>query len=204
MDFYKVTTLLLGLCSMLCFVGCKENTLKGPCTDCYQLHEACTAYIQAQVNEEMRASLVYMNMAGHFDKNSIARKGFARLFKKSSWEEKEHAEKLISYLNKRGSEMDVLNVTMPKQATWSNARFALEDAIALEMELNDKLHALHSNAEKKCKDAHLTHFLEEHYLEEQVQSIDKLTRYKSILIAMVGGMGEYLLDRELQEEYSEM
>lgn len=204
MKLYKIILVFCILCLNQYFSWCKENFLKGPCTDCYTLHESCKENIQAQINEEMRASLVYMHMAGYFDRNSVARKGFAKLFKKSSWEEKEHAEKFISYLNKRGSGMEVLNVTMPKQSVWSNARFALEDAIALEMELNDKLHALHSTAEKKCKDAHLTHFLEEQYLEEQVHSIDKFTRYKSILMAMVGGMGEYLLDRELQEEKDEL
>ncbi len=42
-------------------------------------------------------------------------------------------------------------------------------------------------------------FLESEYLEEQIDSINQLTRIITILSQMQNGVGEYLLDRQLLE-----
>lgn len=38
----------------------------------------------------------------YFDRDDVALKGFSKFFKESSDEEREHAEKLMKYQNKRG------------------------------------------------------------------------------------------------------
>ena len=38
----------------------------------------------------------------YFDRDDVALKGFHKMFKESSDEEREHAEKLMKYQNKRG------------------------------------------------------------------------------------------------------
>lgn len=38
----------------------------------------------------------------HFDRDDVALYGFAKFFKKLSDEEREHAEKLMKYQNRRG------------------------------------------------------------------------------------------------------
>lgn len=43
-----------------------------------------------------------MLQAFYFDRDDVALKGFSHFFKKSSDEEREHAEKFMKYQNKRG------------------------------------------------------------------------------------------------------
>jgi len=172
-------------------------------SDRYELYPACMLLLRSQVNKEMHASLVYMNMAAHFDRNGIARKGFAKLFRENSKEEREHAQKLIDYLNLRGGKFTQFNVDMPEKTSWNNALEALTDAIILEKEVYNQLHHIHDVADTHCKDSHLMDFLEREYFTEQVESIDMFIRHSSRLSAMSDeGLAEYLYDLELQKELS--
>lgn len=65
-------------------------------------HEDCEAAINKQINMELYASYVYLSMAGYFDRDDVALPGFKKFFKKSSDEEREHAQKFIKYQNMRG------------------------------------------------------------------------------------------------------
>ena len=65
---------------------------------------ASEAAINAQINMELRASYVYQSMAFYFDRDDVARPGFSKYFKHISDEEREHAEKFMTYLNKRGGQ----------------------------------------------------------------------------------------------------
>lgn len=78
-----------------------------------------------------------------------------------------------------------------------SAKDALEDALALEKDVHNKIYRLHGIAEHQCRDPHLMDFLETPFLEEQVQSIGQLNRLISIIREMDNGMGEYLLDRQI-------
>ena len=46
-------------------------------------------------------------------------------------------------------------------------------------------------------------FIESEYLEEQVDSINQLTRLHTILSKMQDGVGEYMLDRQLLEGHAQ-
>lgn len=48
-------------------------------------------------------------------------------------------------------------------------------------------------------DPHLTDFLEEHFLQEQVQAIKELSDYIVQLKRCGPGLGEYTWDKELEE-----
>jgi len=163
----------------------------------FEMKSECMRELNHQINSELYASLVYMNMGAYFDNNKVARKGFSRFFTEQSREEKEHAHKLIDYLNKRGANVNTLDVKMPVKNTWNGPKQALEDAIQLENEINDYIHKIHGIAEHTCLDPHLMDFLESEYLEEQMSSINQLTRLHTMLSQMQGGVGEYLLDRQL-------
>ena len=65
-------------------------------------HADTEAAINAQINTELSASYVYQSMRFHYDRDDVALPGFSKYFKKHSGEEHEHAEKLMTYLNKRG------------------------------------------------------------------------------------------------------
>merc|ERR1712173_287376 len=70
-------------------------------------------------NMELYASYVYMSMAYYFDRDDIAYAGFSSFFKKSSDEERDHAEKFIKYQNRRGGKVVFQDIAKP--TTWSGA-----------------------------------------------------------------------------------
>lgn len=65
-------------------------------------HEETEAALNAQINMELTASYVYQALAYHYDRDDVALPGFSSFFKHNSDEEREHAEKFMKYLNKRG------------------------------------------------------------------------------------------------------
>lgn len=51
-------------------------------------------------------------MAAHFENNKVARKGFSKFFIDNSNEEREHAQKIISYINSRGGTIAAFKVSV--------------------------------------------------------------------------------------------
>ncbi|XP_052772903.1 soma ferritin-like [Mya arenaria] len=78
--------------------------------------------------------------------------------------------------------------------SWQNGLWSMQDTLALERMVNDRLLDLHSLADE---DPHLTHVLEHQFLDEQVEAIkdvnDKITK----LTRVGSGLGEYMFDKEL-------
>jgi ferritin heavy chain len=64
--------------------------------------EAVEALVNKQVNMEFYASYVYLAMASFFGRDDQALPGFAKFFRKSADEEREHALKLAHYQALRG------------------------------------------------------------------------------------------------------
>jgi len=52
-------------------------------------------------------------MASYFARDNVALPGLHRFFKASSDEEREHAEKLIEYQNKRGGKVVIAGIPAP-------------------------------------------------------------------------------------------
>ena len=68
----------------------------------------------------------------------------------------------------------------------------------MEKKVNQSLLDLHTLATSKA-DPHLTNFLEEEFLDEQVESIRKLADYITKLKrAGPVGLGEYIFDKDLK------
>jgi ferritin heavy chain len=153
--------------------------------------------INAQINMELSASYVYQSMAFHFDRDDVALPGLSKFFSHNSEEEREHAEKLMKYLNKRGGRVILQDVKRPDKDEWGTGLDGLQAALDLEKKVNQSLLELHGLATKH-DDPHLTDFLEGEYLEEQVEAIkelgDMITQLKR---AGPGGLGEYLFDKDL-------
>jgi ferritin heavy chain len=154
--------------------------------------------INAQINMELTASYVYQSMSFYFDRDDVALPGLRHFMKHNSDEEREHAEKFMRYLNKRGGRVLLLDVAKPSQDEWGNGLQALEAALALEIKVNESLLAMHVLASSKA-DAHLTDFLEAEFLDEQVESIKKLgDMITQLKRAGPTGLGEYLFDKDLK------
>jgi len=161
-------------------------------------HEECEAKINRQINMELYASYVYMSMAHHFDRDDVSFPGMYKFFKKSSDEEREHAEKFMKYQNERGGRIVLQAIAKPTKDDWDSPLDAFSAALELEKTVNMTLLDLHGIAGQH-NDPQLCDFLETHFLEEQVKSIKELSDYVTQLKRCGKGLGEYLFDKELGE-----
>lgn len=159
-------------------------------------HQESEAALNRQINIELTASYVYQSMAFYFDRDDIALHGFHKFFKKSSEEEREHAEKLMKYQNKRGGRVVLREIAKPEKDEWGTGLEALETALDLEKKVNQSLLDLHQVASTN-NDAHLSDFIEGEFLDEQVESIKKLSEMITKLKRAGPGLGEFLFDKDL-------
>ncbi|TVU27464.1 hypothetical protein EJB05_30075 [Eragrostis curvula] len=181
--------------------------------------DECEAAINEQINVEYNASYAYHSLFAYFDRDNVALKGFAKFFKESSDEEREHAEKLMKYQNKRGGRVRLQSIVTPLtefdhpekgdalrwlcgwtppihlDRNWDS----MELALALEKLVNEKLHNLHSVA-TRCNDPQLTDFVESEFLQEQVDAIKKISEYVAQLRRVGKGHGVWHFDQMLLEE----
>ncbi|KAM7147069.1 ferritin heavy chain A-like [Macrochelys suwanniensis] len=167
-------------------------------------HADCEAAVNCMVNMELYASYVYLSMSYYFDRDDVAFKHIAKFLKEQSYEEREHAEKFLTYQNKRGGQVALQDIKKPERDEWGNSLEALQCALQLEKIINQALLDLHKLATEK-NDPHLCDFLESEYLEEQVKAIkvlgDHLTNLKRLGVPQ-NGMGEYLFDKHTLGESS--
>ena len=126
----------------------------------------------------------------------MALKGFSKFFKKSSDEELEHAEKLMKYQNQRGGRIVLQDIKRPDKDEWGSGLNAMQVALVLEKTVNQSLLELHKIAEGH-NDAQMQDFLEQNYLQEQVEAIKELGDYVTNLNRVGGGHGEWHFDKEL-------
>ncbi|XP_050778702.1 ferritin heavy chain A-like [Gopherus flavomarginatus] len=160
-------------------------------------HAECEAAVNHLVNLELYASYVYLSMSYYFERDDVALRHVAQFLKEQSHEQKEHAEKFLTYQNKRGGSIVLQDIKKPEQDEWRNSLEALLCALKLEKTLNQALLDLHKLATEK-NDPHLCDFLESDYLEKQVKAIkqlgDNVTNLKRLGVPQ-NGMGEYLFDK---------
>ncbi|KAC9203420.1 hypothetical protein R6Q59_012569 [Mikania micrantha] len=162
--------------------------------------EAC---INEQINVEYNVSYVYHAMYAYFDRDNVALKGLAKFFRESSEEEREHAEKLMEYQNKRGGKVKLQSIVMPlcefDHEEKGDALYAMELALSLEKLTNEKLLQLHEVADKN-NDVHLADFVESEFLGEQVEAIKKISEYVAQLRRVGKGHGVWHFDQMLLNE----
>jgi len=146
---------------------------------------------------ELYASYVYQSMAFHFDRDDIALPGFHHFFKHASEEEREHAEKLMKYQNKRGGRIVLQDIKKPDRDNWETGLDAMQVALQLEKSVNQALLDLHKVADSHT-DAQMMDFIEGEYLKEQVDSIKEISDHITQLKRVGSGLGEYMYDKQLQ------
>merc|ERR1719229_1349674 len=158
-------------------------------------HSESEAGINRQINMELYASYCYMSMSYYFDRDDVALPGFAKFFKESSDEEREHAEKLMKYQNKRGGRIVLQDVKKPERDEWGSGLDAMQVALQLEKSVNQSLLDLHALCSSH-NDAQMADFIESEYLEEQVKAIKELGDHITNLKRVGTGLGEYMYDKE--------
>ncbi|PKU65220.1 ferritin-4, chloroplastic [Dendrobium catenatum] len=158
------------------------------------------AAINEQINIEYNVSYVYHAMFAYFDRDNVALRGMAKFFKESSEEERDHAEKLMKYQNKRGGRVKLQSILMPltefHHEEKGDALYAMELALSLERLVNEKLLNLHSVA-ARSNDPNMTEFIESHFLAEQVEAIKKISEYVAQLRRVGKGHGVWHFDQVL-------
>ncbi|KAL5072831.1 hypothetical protein RYX36_011815 [Vicia faba] len=160
------------------------------------------AAINEQINVEYNVSYVYHSLFAYFDRDNIALKGLAKFFKESSEEEREHAEKLMKYQNLRGGRVVLHPIVSPPSEfdhEKGDALYAMELALSLEKLVNEKLLDLHAVADSN-NDPQLADFIESEFLDEQVQSIKKISEYVTQLRLVGKGHGVWHFDQALLED----
>lgn len=75
--------------------------------------------------------------AYYFDRDDVALPGMHWYFKHSSDEEREHAMKLLKYLNKRGGRIILQDIKNPDTPFEFTAAEAMEKALELEKKVNE-------------------------------------------------------------------
>ncbi|KAI9142528.1 ferritin-like superfamily [Paraphysoderma sedebokerense] len=154
--------------------------------------------INQQINMEMKASQIYLSLSAYFSRDRIALPGLAKFFMKSSDEEREHAKKLMDYVNKRGGKVVLQSIAAP-DVEWQSAKNAMEFTLALEKEVNKALLNLH-NLSDQHSDVHFCDFLEGEFLNEQVEALKMIADLLTQLDRVGGdGLGLYLWDKELEK-----
>ena len=100
----------------------------------------------------------------------------------------------MTYQNKRGGRIVLHDIKAPPKLEWADHVCALEDALELEKKVNESLLALHGVAAGKT-DAHLCDYLEEEFLDEQVQSINEIAKLITNAERCGTGLGVYQFDK---------
>ena len=160
-------------------------------------HPECEAAVNAHISVHFHACYVYSSMAFYFDREDVALKHFSQFFLQRSNKEKEHAERLMRLQNLRGGRIRLRDISSPPWDEWDSGLRAMNCALHLAKKVNQSLLHLHLLATEKG-DGHLCHFLESHYLQQQVMFIKELGDHVTQLRKMgapESGLAEYLLDK---------
>ncbi|TRY78398.1 hypothetical protein TCAL_08982 [Tigriopus californicus] len=155
------------------------------------------AGINKQINMELFASYTYGAMYAYFSRDDLAKHGFAKFFRESSDEERDHAYKLIKYQNMRGGRVAFQDVAKPVKVNFEGPLEAIEDALALEKTVNQSLLDLHKMATSQG-DPQLPFFLEGAFLKDQVKTAKKLGDMITKVKRAGEGVGLHIIDQELK------
>ncbi|CAH1267447.1 FTH1 [Branchiostoma lanceolatum] len=158
-------------------------------------HDESEAGINKQINMELYASYVYMSMASYFGRDDVSLDGFARFFRRMSEEERQQANVLVDYQNKRGGRAVYQDLQKPQQAQWNDGLDAMQAALELEKNQNQELLDLYMIADQHG-DPQMQDFLNYHFLKEEVTRIKQLGDYVTKLKRVGSGLGEYIFDRD--------
>lgn len=163
-------------------------------------HPECEAAINEQINVEYNVSYIYHAMYAFFDRDNVGLPGLAKYFKDSSDEERQHAQLLMEYQNKRGGRVQLKTIVIPDidfhHPEKGEALYAMEMTLALEKLNLQKLRELHEVADKHG-DAPMADFVESALLEDQVEDVKKVAEYVSQLRRVGKGLGVFQFDRTL-------
>jgi ferritin heavy chain len=164
-------------------------------------HAETEKALNKQINVELHASYVYLSLACYFDRDDVALEGFHKYFCESSNEERDHAKKMMKYLNMRGGRLILEPIDKPEKDSWGTGLEAMQSALEIEKNVNQCLLDLHKLASSH-EDANMCDWLESEFLHEQVEAIKKIGDFVTNLKRVGPGLGEYMFDRDTLQKSS--
>lgn len=163
--------------------------------------EACELALNEQIKIEYLASYHYHILASYFYRDDVGLQVLGDYFNKASLEEREHADKLMRYQNKRGGIVKLYTLPVPSLDLCKDKEVisAFELALTLEKSVNEQLLKLHQIASDN-NDPQFSDYLEGEFLEEQVEAISDLSK-KVTQLELIGddGHGIWEFVRSLTE-----
>ena len=76
--------------------------------------ENCEKALNIQINKEYQASLNYHHLSSYFGRDDIGLDKLSDFYNKCSKEERDHADLLIKYQNKRGGIVQLTGILKPE------------------------------------------------------------------------------------------
>ncbi|XP_068159446.1 soma ferritin [Drosophila tropicalis] len=156
----------------------------------------CEQKLNDQINMELNACHQYLAMAYHFDRADVSSPGVHKFFLQASAEEREHAEKIMTYMNKRGGLIRLQGIPEPLPC-FKDTMAALRHALKMELDVNQHLLDLHALASSE-DDPNLCDFIEANFLQEQVDGQKILADLIRQLERATTDVGDYLFDKYMQ------
>nr|XP_044996791.1 ferritin heavy chain-like [Jaculus jaculus]XP_044996792.1 ferritin heavy chain-like [Jaculus jaculus] len=163
----------------------------------HNYHPECETAINSHIKLQLYSSYVYLSMAFYCDRDDVALGNFTSFFLSKSQECTVHSEMFLSLQNQRGGRISLDNINKPDRSDWLGGLSVMEDALQLELTLNQSLLDLHQLAIEKG-DTHLCNFLQHHCLQQQANVLKEIGGYLTNLRQMrfpENGMAEYLFGR---------
>ncbi len=150
--------------------------------------------INAQINEELFSSYLYLSMSAFFEDMSLT--GFANWMRIQAQEEQFHAMKFFDYLSERGGRVELLAIEKPEK-NWPDIVTVFEETYKHEQHITAKINELVSIAADE-KDYASGNFLQ-WYVGEQVEE----EAAASEILEQIKFLGEnkhgiLMLDREFK------
>ncbi|XP_055371326.1 soma ferritin [Condylostylus longicornis] len=164
----------------------------------HRFSEKLECALNKQINMELEASYIYLSMAFHYDRADVALKGMYNYFKKASDEERDHAMKFMTYLNKRGGKLVLDNINKPENSEWDNLEKTMTYALDLEKKVTDSLLEMHALASSE-NDADLADFLDSEMIKEQYEAIKEIGELITNIRRCGNGLGEFMFDKSMDD-----
>ncbi|XP_064603995.1 soma ferritin-like [Liolophura sinensis] len=99
----------MKLLLVLAFVALAYGEKRLTCTS---FSDSLIEKMNEQINLELHASYLYHAYARYFGRDDVALSGFADFFKHASSEERDHADKMMEYMNTRGCRFLLKDITI--------------------------------------------------------------------------------------------
>lgn len=147
--------------------------------------------INAQIGNELGASLQYLQIAAYFEGETLL--GFAQFFFLQSDEERAHAMKFLHYLLEVGAQVAVPAVAAPK-VHFASAEEAVGAALDWEKEVTKQIYGLVEIANED-KDYISQRFLD-YYVSEQLEEIASMDTLLN-MVRKAGDRNLFMLDNRV-------